>query len=309
MHCAASRRCPKLLFMKHGSVSASSTFFGHCGFLFVLLAATLTACAAEEPTSAATVGFNAYVASLELRLARQHSAPDTFLAGTAASAASETRLRRGELIIENLTPSAPTGLPGALLHHWRGTAFIPGARAADFERLLKDFNHYPQIFAPQILRAAVLLQNQDHFRAMMRVRQRHILTVVMDTTYDVAFSQFDPGRGSSTSRSTSISEIDAPGTSAERALSPGQQHGFLWRLNTYWSWEERDNGLYIQIESVTLTRSIPVGLGWAIGPFIQSIPRESLEFTLRSASGALRNTSRRTAGIQRQNTPVERKPA
>ena len=97
-----------------------------------------------------------------------------------------------------------------------------------------------------------------------------------------------PQHGYSTSRSTQIAEIDAAGTNAERALSPDEEHGFLWRLNTYWSYEERDGGLYLQIESVSLTRSIPHGLGWAIGPYIESIPRESLEFTLRSTCDALR---------------------
>jgi hypothetical protein len=62
----------------------------------------------------------------------------------------------------------------------------------------------------------------------------------------------------------------------------------MWRLNTYWSYEERDGGLYMQIESVSLTRSIPSGLGWALGPFVESVPRESLEFTLQAASRALR---------------------
>jgi hypothetical protein len=46
--------------------------------------------------------------------------------------------------------------------------------------------------------------------------------------------------------------------------------------------------LYMQIESVTLTRAIPTGLGWAIGPFVNSVPRESLEFTLRKTSDAIR---------------------
>jgi hypothetical protein len=89
-------------------------------------------------------------------------------------------------------------------------------------------------------------------------------------------------------RSTGISEIKSPGTSEERALKPEEEHGFLWRMNTYWSYEEKDGGLYMQIESVTLTRSIPTGLGWVIGPFVSSIPRESLEFTLKSACDALR---------------------
>ena len=78
------------------------------------------------------------------------------------------------------------------------------------------------------------------------------------------------------------------GTVAERALSPSEEHGFLWRLNTYWSYEERDGGLYMQIESVSLTRSIPTGFGWLVRPFVESVPRESLEFTLRSMCNALR---------------------
>jgi hypothetical protein len=58
-------------------------------------------------------------------------------------------------------------------------------------------------------------------------------------------------------------------------------------MNTYWSYEERDGGLYMQIESVTLTRSIPNGLAWIVRPFVESIPRESLEFTLSATRNAL----------------------
>ena len=41
------------------------------------------------------------------------------------------------------------------------------------------------------------------------------------------------------------------------------------------------------LEAVSLTRSIPHGLAWAIGPYIESIPRESIEFTLHSVCTAL----------------------
>jgi hypothetical protein len=165
---------------------------------------------------------------------------------------------------------------------------VPGARAADFERLMKDFGSYPRTYAPQVVQAKVLAQQGDHMQATMRVRQKHAITVVMDTAYDVTFARLDAQHGYSISRSTRIAEIDAPGTAKERALGRGEEHGFLWRLNTYWSYEERDGGLYMQIESVSLTRAIPTGLGWAIGPFVESVPRESLEFTLRATCNALR---------------------
>jgi hypothetical protein len=110
----------------------------------------------------------------------------------------------------------------------------------------------------------------------------------MDTAYDVRFGRLDAERGYSISRSTRIAEVASPGTPSEHILGAGQEHGFLWRQNTYWSYEERDGGLYMQIESVSLSRSIPTGLGWAVRPFVESVPRDSLEFTLRSVCNALR---------------------
>jgi len=174
------------------------------------------------------------------------------------------------------------------LHDWRGTAFVPGATVAEFERLMRDFNGYSRIFSPQVLKASVLSRQGDQMQVTMRVRQQHILTVVMDTSYDVTFARLDAQHGYSVSRSTRIAEIDSPGTSSERVLGADEEHGFLWRMNTYWSFEERDGGLYMQLESVSLTRSIPRGLGWAVRPFVESVPRESLEFTLRSVCRALR---------------------
>jgi hypothetical protein len=197
-------------------------------------------------------------------------------------------LRRGELIVEPLTPLGGAELPGALLHHWRGTAFAPGATAGDFERLMRDFSDYPQHFGPDVVQAGVRPSPDGHLQAWMRVRQRQVITVVMDSSYDVSFGQLDIRHGYSISQSIRIAEIDSPGTDRERALSSSEEHGFLWRLNTYWSYEERDGGLYMQIESVSLTRSIPTGLGWAVRPFVESVPRESLEFTLRSACNAIR---------------------
>lgn len=242
-----------------------------------------------QATPAAISSFSAYSKAVESRLAQQHRSPNTFLVPAASDPESaQMRLRPGELIIEKLTPATGANFSGALLHHWRGTAFALGAKATDFERLMRDFNSYPQHFSPQVLQARVVTQDGDRMQAWMRVRQRHVITVVLDTTYDITFGQLDVRHGYCISRSQRIAEIDGAGTGAERTLNPDEEHGFLWRLNTYWSYEERHDGLYLQIEAVSLTRSIPRGLGWAVRPYVESIPRESLEFTLRSACNALR---------------------
>ena len=255
--------------------------------LLVVLAIAISFARAEEPTPTATNAYNNYLTHLEARLSVQHRAPQNYLAKEESS-----RLRAGNLLIEQVNSRADESradedLPGAMLHHWRGTAFISGAHAADFERLLRNYPAYPQVYAPQVLTARTLAQQGDHMKASMRVRQKHVITVVLDTDYDVAFAHLDPAHGASIAHGTRVTEIADAGTAKEHRLSPRDQQGFLWRIDTYWSWAEQDGGLYIQIESVTQTRGIPHGLGWIVSPFVQSIPRESLEFTLRQTVQAL----------------------
>jgi hypothetical protein len=244
-------------------------------------------CAQAEPKPEAVSAFNAYVKAVESRLTQQHQARDGFLAPPFTTQ-NKKRLQQGELIIEPITPDTGSALPGALLHDWRGTAFAPGATVADYERLMKNISAYPQYFSPQVLQAKLLSRQGDRLQAFMRVRQHHVITVVMDTSYDITFGRLDDQYGYSFSRSTKISEVDSPGTATEHAVPGGEEHGFLWRQNTYWTYQERDGGLYMQIESVSLSRSVPTGLGWIVQPFIEKIPRESLEFTLRSTCNALR---------------------
>ena len=264
-------------------------------FILLLLFCGWVSAPCEAP-AAAVSAFNDYAGKVESRLAEQHRTTGGFLAPGGSSPQTDARLRKGELIIEQLTPSSEAHLPGALLHHWRGTAFVPDATAADFERLMKDVSGYPRKFSPQVMKASILTPGRggikdgvpDQFTALMRVRQHHVITVVMDTTYDVKYGRLDARHGYSISRTTKISEIGSAGTAKEHALTDSEEHGFLWRMNTYWSYEERDGGLYMQVESITLTRGIPVGLRWAVRPYVESVPRESLEFTLRSACDDLK---------------------
>lgn len=256
------------------------------GFRFDLLFLCLVAAssvALAAPTPAALTAFDTYIAEVENRLLQQHRSAKDFLATKDAA-----RLRRGEQIIEQVQPSSGPDLPGAMLHHWRGTAFASGATPADLERMMENFEAYPKDYAPQVVQARILTRRGDNFHVLMRTRQKHVITVVLDMNLDITFGRPDAQHGYSLSRSTQISEIESPDTPGERGLGPKENHGFLWRLNTYWSYEERDGGLYMQIETVSLSGAVPEGLGWAIKPFVESVPKESLEFTLRSTCDALR---------------------
>ena len=278
--------------MKHDFGSGSRRFLA-AGSLLLFLA--VAARVGAEPTEEATAAYNSYISQVETRLAQKHQTTCVSLAD-----ADLGRLRNGELVVEQVSPGTNEKLPGAQLYDWRGTAFVAGGKPEDFVRLMKAYDAYPQTFSPEMLRAHVVTHEGDHYQVIMRVRQKHILTAVLDITYDVTFGRGGSGGDSSggpwgsadtsTRAAQQIAEIDQAGTSQERALAPSEEHGYLWRQNNYWSYEVRDGGLYIQIESISLSRSIPAGLGWAIGSFTKSIPRETMEFTLRCMRDALRKS-------------------
>jgi hypothetical protein len=89
------------------------------------------------------------------------------------------------------------------------------------------------------------------------------------------------------SYSTSIAEVENAGGAKEKTLPPDTGYGFLWRLYSYWRFEERDGGTYVECRAISLSRDVPFGLGWAIEPIIQKLPRESLVNTLEATRQAL----------------------
>ena len=202
------------------------------------------------------------------------------------------RLQRGEVVsarLETRDVAGPIHLPGAMIHHWVGTVFIPGVSLQQVLTLLQDYDHHSIYFSPEVSRSRTLEHAGDDFKVYFRLTRKKIITVVLDTEYEVHYQRLDANRAQSRSYSTRIVEIEHPGESAERSLPIGNDHGFLWRLYSYWRFSEADHGVYVQCEAISLTRDIPTGLNWLIAPFIESIPRESLEFTLRSTrAGVMR---------------------
>jgi hypothetical protein len=88
------------------------------------------------------------------------------------------------------------------------------------------------------------------------------------------------------SKSIRIDEVENPGKPNEHALPPGTGQGFLWKLDTYWRFEERDGGTWVECEAISLTRDIPTGLNWLIHPIIRDLPKESLQNTLSQTRAA-----------------------
>jgi hypothetical protein len=242
------------------------------------------------------MAFDRYVASAESRIARQRGSVDSFLQFNSFPAGKGdevlTRLKRGETVIEKRTDGA-TAIPGGLLHDWVGTVFIPGATVEQVLAVVKDYDHTARYYSPDVVSSRLISRNGDEMRVFMRLRKHKVVTVVLDTDYDVHYTRLDESHQYSFSRSTRVSEVADAGAASEHDLAKGEDHGFMWRLNTYWAFEQADGGVFVECEAVSLTRDIPTGLDWLIGPFVNGIPRESLRFTLeatrRATSAVARN--------------------
>ena len=250
--------------------------------------------AAAHLNPAACQSFAQYIDGVESRLARQHANPETYLAvlNVDPSERADTlkQLRSGSLLIESVSGGARE-VPGGLLHHWRGAAFVPGAKSQDMQALLRDYNRLSFYYSPEVESSRALGEHAGTTTVAMRMVKRMVVTVVLDGEYDVQTQMTEAKRGGSVSRSSHIWEVEAPGTTHEHRMPEGDDGGFLWRLNSYWSFVELPDGLLIECEAVSLTRDVPAGLRWLAAPVVQQLPRESLEFTLKATRNALAEKS------------------
>jgi len=192
-------------------------------------------------------------------------------------------LKRGEVKmkkLEMLDSGKPIACPGGIIHHWTGVMFIAKAKLDELLRMLEDYNKHSVYYGPDVERSKIESRSGDHFRVFLRFRRHKVIMVVLNTEHEIDYFHDGPERAHSRSSAVRIAEVENPGKSDEREKPPGDDGGFLWRMETWWRMEERDGGVYVQSEVVSLTRDIPVVLSWVIKPFVTSIPKETLTATL-----------------------------
>lgn len=255
------------------SVSASATWAE---------AATLH----DETVSA----FERYVALTEARIDGElelKSRGDAFLVldrlPPGESAEVYRRLRSGDIDKRRLETLESDGgsiaIPKGMVHHWVGDVFVPGASVEDVVRWVTDYDQHERYF-DEVEASRLLSRSGNDYEIFLRLRRTKVITVHYNTEHEVVYRNHGPGRVSSRSHSTRIAEVVDAGTPDERENPPGEDRGFLWRLNSYWRFKEVEGGVVVECETVSLSRSIPAAFRWLVGRYIDSVPKESLDATL-----------------------------
>jgi hypothetical protein len=208
-------------------------------------------------------------------------------------------LKNGEVKmqkLETLDNRKTVPCPGGMIHHWTGLVFIPGAKLDEVLSVLEDYDKHSVYFAPDVERSRIESRSGDHFQVFLRFRRHKVITVVLNTEHAVDYFHDAPGKAHSRSSAVRIAEVENAGKSDEREKTPGDDGGYLWRMETWWRMQEGDGGVYVQSEVASLTRDIPEGFGWLIKPFISSIPRETLKFTLEATRKAVEGRAVKSKG-------------
>jgi hypothetical protein len=233
---------------------------------------------ADGPKPNTLAAWDKYVASID---ARYNDPGKTFFALDVKGVKNwRQRATNGEVpMIEIDPPSIPDGK----LHHWAGAIYIPKTTVDAVVKRMQDYAGRESEFYQEVKASKLLARDGDRLKVFMRLyRAAYLMDATFNSEHAVEYRRLGPNRASSRSVSTKMAELANPGTPKEREKPAGTDTGFLWRLNAYWRFELVGDGVLIECESVSLSRSVPIFARWLVTGIVEGVAKDALEGTLKS---------------------------
>ena len=265
--------------------------------IFALLSLHATSLHATNPKNETVVAFERYVAETEMQMNSETGLAQFLIVDRLPDAERQNaydQLHQGQAFIEELhtrKEGRPISIPNGLVHHWAGVIFIPKATLSETIAVLQNYDNQANIYEPDVRQAKLIKQDGDGSDVFEQFYSKSIVTVILNAYFHVVETPLGSGRCQSVSRSTRIVEVVNPDGTGARERTDGKDHGYMWRLNSYWRVEQKDGGVYVQNESVSLSRTVPVMLAWIVNPLTKSIPRDLLSRLLNDTRKAVESPS------------------
>lgn len=269
-----------------------------------LLFAGIPARAAElKPETVRTWG--EYVKGVTART-QEHLIPGNSFLSIDDSPAQTAKLRRGEILVDPAGPRIPLKIPFGLIHDWVGEAFIPGVTIPEVLRVVRDYGDYKSVYRPNVVESKRISTSEweDRF-SLLIVNKSLIAGSALDSDYRTCFTRLDDEHWYGTAETTRVQEVAEYGSPSQHLLPENKGAGIIWRLNSITRFEERDGGVYIELEAMALSRDVPSSLRWLIDPIIRRVSRSALETSLRQTEDAVRaRTTDINASLTRSPCPT-----
>jgi hypothetical protein len=242
---------------------------------------------AAELQPATNAAWEEYVRTAEQRMHARLSHPKEFLWLDEAPG-RRLRAREGATLVAPMTGTGMESVPHGLIHHWIGAAFIPNVTLAGALRVLNDYDNYQQYYKPPVIESKAHARSDDRQEFSMRsIHRTAMATAVFETQYVAYDFPVDATHAYSVTYSTRVQEIENLGRPGERMLPPGRGKGYVWRLATISRFEQADGGVYIETETVALSRDIPASLRWMVSSFVARLSVDQMTNSLRQTRDAI----------------------
>jgi hypothetical protein len=242
---------------------------------------------AAELQADTLTAWNAYVKTADLNVQERLAGRQPFL-WVDESPERAARVRRGEVIVAPVVGHGAEAVPHGLIHDWIGAIFVPGATRDSLAAVVRNYDDYQRMYRPVVTSSRTLTCTEDSQEFQM-VWQRKVLFVsaAMQGDYQAHDVVLDEHREYSLAEAAEIREIEGYGHPGERLLPPDTGNGFIWRIRSVARYEERDGGVYLELEATALTRDIPASVAWFVKPVVNHLSINSLTTTLHQTRDAV----------------------
>ena len=246
---------------------------------------------AAELDQQTVAAWDKYVASATLHMQDRLAGKAPFLWAD-EDPARRRQLSSGDIVVSPLGNTHPLIVPRGLIHHWIGAVFIPGARIKDLANVVGDYGKYSEMYRPSLIKAELIDSTADEQKLSILWVQRVLLvTAAFYTEMDSRFCALNSRQGYMTFTTTRVEQIENYGERDERRLAQDEGSGYLWRLVSFARFEERDGGLYLELEVIGLSKDLPGSLRFLLKPVIEHIPRQALTAKLDQTRQAIQSRS------------------
>lgn len=257
---------------------------------FVLSYVLAIGCEAADLNQQTAEAFERYVGTAEARMNASCDAGGAFFRVDSLPEPRRQqvygRLRSGQ--VEILDNTNTFKVPDGLIHDWTGIVFIRGISLERAVSFLQDYHNGWRTFSTSIRRSKLLEHTDSNtFRIYLQLYRDFPIAVSFNSEYQTRYSRIDATHEISRAVSTRIAELRHPENPNSPEFPVGTGHGYIWRWNTYRWLEEKDGGVYIQVESIALSRGVPAVVGWIVDPLIERVAREDLANLLDTTRRAL----------------------
>jgi hypothetical protein len=169
-----------------------------------------------------------------------------------------------------------------------GAVFIPNTTMDAVFTTLSDYNSYNKFYGPSVIDAKLReVTGSSRKFSLVLAEKVPFVTAAIASEYTSQTFQVDDHHRYTVTYSTRIQQIDDYGKAGQHVLPADRGAGYIWRLYSIEKFEERDGGVYAELEAIALSRNIPFELQWLVRPILQHMPRNSMVGTLSKTRQAV----------------------